>query len=157
MTTNNTTTTFNENSTTIKLHQTNIVTFNDDQIILDNGDHKSKTTKIRMNQASERYDLGFRVFQTGKRWFVNFNGKDHAWEGLTIKLDRKAIFENAVDTECALCAKLTPVNQMLSIVDTHLEDKVESYCCKCAQKIVNMKAAEIKHSEMWDASRKAKS
>lgn len=62
--------------TVIKLYNTNVVTFNAHRIMLNTGGWKTVTTKQRMNQASDEYDLGFTVFQRQGMWFVSFNGDE---------------------------------------------------------------------------------
>lgn len=56
--------------TTIMYHSTEVVQFNDDFIILDSGGWRTLTTKTRMNQASNQFGLGFKVYQEDFDWFV---------------------------------------------------------------------------------------
>lgn len=51
-------------------HQTKVVRWNDNEIILDAGGYFTTTTKTRMNEVSEHYGLGFSVFQKDGNWFV---------------------------------------------------------------------------------------
>ncbi len=39
-------------------------------VALDSGGWRTATTKLRMNQASNQFGLGFRVFQKAGEWFV---------------------------------------------------------------------------------------
>lgn len=41
-------------------------------ITLNHGGWMSNTTKLRMNQASNQYRLGYQVFQKNGRWFVRW-------------------------------------------------------------------------------------
>ena len=41
-----------------------------------------------MNQTSEQFNLGFRVFQKNWDWFVEFNGIVKKFEGDTITIHR---------------------------------------------------------------------
>jgi len=60
-----------ENGTTrVTFHETVVVAFNDKKIVLDSGGWLSTTTKTRMNQASNQFDLGYQVFQQRGEWFV---------------------------------------------------------------------------------------
>ena len=60
----------------VKLHRTTVVEFNDSIVRLWHGGWKTATTKARMNQASDHYGLGFRVFQDKKVWYVSLpNGE----------------------------------------------------------------------------------
>lgn len=67
-------------------HGTLILTFDQERIILTSGGYKTATTKRRMNQASEEFDLGFRVYQEGYRWYVNYKNEKYVFaENLTLK------------------------------------------------------------------------
>jgi hypothetical protein len=56
-------------------HSTDVVKWNEKQIILDSGGWRTNTTKARMNQCSNQFGLGFNVFQDKGNWFVTLNGK----------------------------------------------------------------------------------
>jgi len=56
----------------VVFHQTAVVTFDQKGITLDTGGWWTRTTKTRMNQASETFGLGFRVFQKMGEWFVAY-------------------------------------------------------------------------------------
>jgi len=63
------------NYVTVTYHDTDVVKWNPDKndVILDNGGWFTKTTKDRMNQASNQYGLGYSVFQKDNRWYVKFD------------------------------------------------------------------------------------
>lgn len=61
--------------TKVIYHQTCIVKWNDKQIVLNNGGYYTATTKTRMNQASNQFDLGYRVYQKDFEWFVDYKGQ----------------------------------------------------------------------------------
>ena len=62
--------------TTIRYHQTAVVKFTGKQVILDSGGWRTATTKTRMNQASNQFDLNYGVYQENGDWFVNLpNGE----------------------------------------------------------------------------------
>tara|TARA_R100001443_G_scaffold31038_1_gene45010 strand:- start:20646 stop:21086 length:441 start_codon:yes stop_codon:yes gene_type:complete len=65
----------------VKYHDTDVVKFNNDYIILNHNGWCTHTTKKRMNQASDEYNLGFRVSQSKGQWYVDYNGFTHEWEG----------------------------------------------------------------------------
>ncbi len=65
--------------TTVVYHQTAVVRWNGEKIILNSGGFQSVTTKRRMNQASSQYGLGFRVYQEDFEWFVDFQGKTQSF------------------------------------------------------------------------------
>jgi hypothetical protein len=58
--------------TVAQSHDTQIVRFNDDEIILNSGGWQTVTTKRRMNQVSDVFHLGFRVSQRQGEWFVDY-------------------------------------------------------------------------------------
>ena len=68
--THKTTISYYPNHTCIKYWDTKIVKFNLDKISLDNGGFYTSTTKRRMNQVSNYYNLGFHVYQKNYNWYV---------------------------------------------------------------------------------------
>ncbi len=68
----------------VKYHDTDVVKFNADYIILNHNRWVTDTTKKRMNQASNEYDLGFRVSQRKGQWYVDYNGFTHEWDGANV-------------------------------------------------------------------------
>lgn len=61
--------------TRVTYHDTVVVEFTDKYIELRTGGWKTVTTKARMNQASNQYNLGYSVSQSDFQWYVNFKGK----------------------------------------------------------------------------------
>jgi hypothetical protein len=61
--------------TSVVFHETPIVMFTNKYIQLDSGGWQTNTTKVRMNQASNQFDLGFYVYQEDYTWYVNFKGE----------------------------------------------------------------------------------
>ena len=59
--------------TVVRYHATNVVVFNKDKIVLNSGGWQTTTTKKRMNQASEAFDLGYSVYQDKWDWYVSLN------------------------------------------------------------------------------------
>ena len=59
--------------TSVIYHETQVVRFNYDHIILNSGGWQTPTTKTRMNQASNQFNLGFNVFQKRGKWYVEHN------------------------------------------------------------------------------------
>lgn len=59
-----------EGFTNIIYRGTAVVRFNERTIILNSGDWRTVTTKLRMNQAANQYRLGFQVRQRDWDWFV---------------------------------------------------------------------------------------
>ncbi len=80
--------------TRVVYHQTTVVKWNAEKIILDTGGWKTVTTKTRMNQAANQYDLGFLVYQKDFNWFVCFPpdwGLSVEFIGQTLVIDRKTM------------------------------------------------------------------
>ena len=70
----------------VTYHSTDIVKFNDQEIILNSGGWLSATTKSRMNQTANQFDLGYRVIQKDYEWFINFNGRRiKFYDNITLK------------------------------------------------------------------------
>ena len=63
--------------TVITYQATQVVRFNSDEIILDTGGWFTPTTKKRMNQASETFNLGFHVYAKRGRMVCRLSG-NHA-------------------------------------------------------------------------------
>ena len=59
----------------VTYHSTSIVKFSSSEIILNSGGWQSVTTKRKMNQASNQFNLGFAVFQDDHIWYVTFKGQ----------------------------------------------------------------------------------
>lgn len=58
----------------VQLHNTIILVIESDgSITLNTGGYKSVTTKARMNQASNEYNLHFTVYQEKNEWFVGIH------------------------------------------------------------------------------------
>ena len=78
--------------TRVTYHQTSVVKFNYNEIILNSGGWETVTTKSRMNQTSKQFDLGFKVYQKEFEWFVNYNGKDYDYvDGMIIDRINKTV------------------------------------------------------------------
>ena len=59
----------------VRYWSTDVVAFNDEEIILRDGGHMSATTKLRMNQAARQFGLGYSVYQRDFTWYVKWRGK----------------------------------------------------------------------------------
>lgn len=57
-------------------------------ITLNTGGWKTTTTKLRMNQASNQYGLGYGVYQKDHAWFVTWNGQTISFDGDLLTLKR---------------------------------------------------------------------
>ena len=51
-----------------------------ERVVLRDGGWKSLTTKLRMNQASNQFSLGYTVYQKARRWFVRTNAGTYRYK-----------------------------------------------------------------------------
>ena len=72
----------------VTYHETKVVKVTRETITLDTGGWKTNTTKTRMNQASNEFDLRYRVYQKAGVWYVEFNNETREFEGNKIVLGR---------------------------------------------------------------------
>lgn len=72
---------FTEDGTThVQYHATRVVSFDSKRVTFRTGGWRTVTTKTRMNQACNQFDLGWGVCQRKGEWFVSY----HAGEGVHI-------------------------------------------------------------------------
>lgn len=74
--------------TQVIFYNTPVVSFNNKQIILNSGGWWTMSTKKRMNQVSDFYNLGFRVFQKAGDWFVDYKNAVERFDSQKIALAR---------------------------------------------------------------------
>ena len=67
----------NGRETTVTYHETAVVVVNHNfsTITLDSGGWRTTTTKARMNQTANYFDLDFNVRQINYIWYVEYNGR----------------------------------------------------------------------------------
>ena len=68
--------------TKITYHQTDVVRFTPQTITLDSGGWHTPTTKLRMNQSSNQYGLGYQVYQRDHTWYINFKNETMQYRDL---------------------------------------------------------------------------
>lgn len=74
----------------VRLYSTIIVEVTDFDICLRTGGYATRTTTNRMNQTSNQYDLGYKVFKRKGQMFVNYKGKNIPFnENNFVELKRK--------------------------------------------------------------------
>ncbi|KKM66060.1 hypothetical protein LCGC14_1484950 [marine sediment metagenome] len=79
-----------ENGTTrVRYHDTDVVVFDDETIMLNTGGWRTVTTKTRMNQTANQYDLGFSVYQKNFEWFVQTAAGTWLMDGRTFSINRR--------------------------------------------------------------------
>ena len=73
--------------TTVRYHDTDVVTFTSEKVTLDSGGWHTVTTKNRMNQTGSQFNRGFTVSQVKGDWFVSHqNGQDVPFtDGMTFE------------------------------------------------------------------------
>jgi len=69
-------------------HNTEVVKATPKTITLDTGGWFTATTKTRMNQASNQYNLGYYVFQKNYDWFVKYKGRTIPFKKDVVRLRR---------------------------------------------------------------------
>lgn len=72
----------NDNGVKVIYHQTLVVDYDkaSKTIRLDTGGWFTNTTKLRMNQASNEFCLGYWVSQVKGKWYVNYKGQKHEFK-----------------------------------------------------------------------------
>ena len=67
-------------------HSTCVIKWNQSEIVLDSGGWQTSTTKNRINQSSNQFNLGISLWQKDYAWFVSINGdeKIEFFDGMTI-------------------------------------------------------------------------
>ena len=72
--------------TRVILHETEVVKFDTESIWLDSGGWETVTTKARMNQASNEFNLGYGVYQKDYQWYVDFRGETYKFvDGMRLR------------------------------------------------------------------------
>lgn len=72
----------------VRYRKTHIVRFDNQEIVLNTGGWKTVTTKRRMNQTSNQFNLGYQVYQKRFNWFVDFKGETFPFNGNVVRLER---------------------------------------------------------------------
>jgi hypothetical protein len=86
--THRTTVTQREGVLIVTYHATAVVVASPSIIRLDTGGYFTRTTKVRMNQASVQFDLGYKVYQNRGSWFVDTNGTTIPFDGDSVEFAR---------------------------------------------------------------------
>jgi hypothetical protein len=74
--------------TEVVYYKTLIVAFDKEEIVLDAGGWRTRTTMIRMNQVSRHFGLGYRVYQKDTQWFVEYKKEKHNFTDERVRVDR---------------------------------------------------------------------
>lgn len=85
----------------VQYHQTKVVTWNDKEIVLNTGGWMTNTTRNRMNQTSNEFDLNFSVYQKEGAWYVAYKGDYLPFKSNTMRLSR--IDEPMYPSNCKDC------------------------------------------------------
>ena len=73
----NTRVTVDNGRTSVQLHKTTILVFNEKTITLNTGGWYTTTTRNRMNQASNQFNLGYYANFAGGEFSVMYNGQKY--------------------------------------------------------------------------------
>ena len=63
------------NDSSVVFHTTTIVKWNSSEIVLNSGGWDTSTTKTRMNQVSNQFNLGYNVYQENFKWSVVYKNE----------------------------------------------------------------------------------
>ncbi len=81
-----------EGKTEVIYYETAIVTFDEDTIKLNTGGYWTRSTKIRINQASWFFKLGYHVFQKKGTWYVEYLEEKQPFSSTCMVIDREKGF-----------------------------------------------------------------
>jgi hypothetical protein len=99
----------------VQYHYTRVVEWNSREIILNTGGWETPTTKNRMNQTSNQFNLGFSVYQKNHNWYVSYKGEDIKFEGDKVVLDRTKPFVPKVVSEERLQKAIKALEELTSL------------------------------------------
>jgi hypothetical protein len=85
------------NGIVLILHNTNIVIFNNDRILLNTGGFETALTIRRMNQASEEFGLGYHVFRRVGTLYCNYHPVPNKFSKTQQFTDGKLELERRLD------------------------------------------------------------
>ena len=95
-------------------HNTLVVEATPDYITLNTGGWFTATTRTRMNQASNQFDLGYGVYQKKGKWFVDYQGNTYPFDRNEIRLNRvtgDADYKLFVESKPVTCENCSGVGQ----------------------------------------------
>jgi hypothetical protein len=72
----------------LQYHDTVVAKWNEDAIVLDNGGSFTPTTIRRMNQASNVFGLGYRVYRSSYEMYAEYKGKVYQFYANKVTLRR---------------------------------------------------------------------
>ena len=71
----------------VRYHSTDVVTARPDgSVELRTGGWRTNTTRTRMNQAANQYQLGFNVYQKDYAWYATWKGQTLPFDGDSLTL-----------------------------------------------------------------------
>ncbi len=85
-----------DNKLMVVYHSTPVVQITNNRYVkLESGGWYTNTTKTRMNQASNEYGLGFRVYQKNFDWFVEVGDNTYEYyDNIIIDIDNGVIVKD---------------------------------------------------------------
>jgi hypothetical protein len=78
-----------DGKTEVIYYKTAIVTFDEGTIELNTGGYWTRSTKVRMNQVSWFFKLGYTVFQEKETWYVEYLGQKRPFSSTRLVIDRE--------------------------------------------------------------------
>ncbi len=60
-------------------HDKHVACFNENEICLRTHGHRTMTTKVRMNQTANQFNLAYSVYQRRGQWFIKWQGQQLAF------------------------------------------------------------------------------
>lgn len=61
-------------------HDTVVIKWDEVKIILNSGGWRTNTTRTRMTQASNQFNLGYSIYQKNFQWYVVYKGQVRTFE-----------------------------------------------------------------------------
>lgn len=99
--------------TRVTYHSTNVVSFNEQYILLDTGGWQTYMTKTRMNQTANQFGLCFTVHQHKGEWNVN---TFKPWNGKIASIYYKS-WEDCKYSLCVINRKTGSITIMKNVVN----------------------------------------
>jgi len=100
--------------TVVTYHYTDVVSFSKTNIELNTGGWDTVTTKLRMNQTSIQFDLGYHVFQKNFEWYVKIWDKVYSYNQNELVINRisKTVYDGKGNEVTPLPLKQKTINKI---------------------------------------------
>jgi hypothetical protein len=100
--------------TVVTYHYTEVVSFSDFNIELNTGGWDTVTTKLRMNQTSIQFNLGYHIFQKNFEWYVKIWDKVYSYNQNELVINRvsKTVYDGKGNEVTPLPLKQKTINKI---------------------------------------------